>query len=483
MAALPVLLTASAPTLSNAAFIHAFRELLQDGARPLTYFGEHLPSGVQLTVVLQDAGGLRVLRGEAATDAQLPALTVQFPQLQIFEREIHEQTGLAMPGHPWLKPVRSPVAPMGTYPFFRVEGKEVHEVAVGPIHAGVIEPGHFRFMCLGELVHHLEIQLGYQHRGIEGLLLRRPLAHAPALVETIAGDTSIGHLWAFCRAVEALAGVEVPVEAEIVRGIALELERVAMHLTGLSGMATDIGFLQGGTTWGRLRTTIINLSMQFCGSRFGRGWLRPGGVRFGIDAASAQKAPAILYNFQRDMNTVAALFTTSLSVNGRLHEVGTVTAEQAREMGLVGMTARASGLDLDLRTSLPGAAYERLPLPLTTQLTGDCWARALLRIAEIKHSIHWLQEALAVPGLVATPISAIGPLQPNALAVGVCEGWRGEVVHALQTDERGQLRHFKAQDPSLRNWFGLALALRGNEISDFPICNKSFDLSYCGNDL
>ncbi len=480
----PYLVASSLTPLSHGAFVHALRERLDAGARALTYFGAPLADGViELTALLQDDQGLAVLRGHATGDAGLPALTVQFPQLHIFEREIHEQTGLPMPGHPWLKPVRSPVAPMGAYPFFQMAGKEVHEVAVGPIHAGVIEPGHFRFMCLGEQVHHLEIQLGFQHRGIEALVLQRPLAHAPALVETIAGDTSIGHTWAFCRALEAMAGVTVPDEVEIVRAIALELERVAMHLTGLSGIATDIGFLQGGTTWGRLRTTIINLSMQLCGSRFGRGWLRPGGVRFGIDAETARRIPDVLAQFQRDMRTVSALFETSLSVAGRLHEVGTVTAETARELGLVGMVARASSLDLDQRVALPGRAYTRLPMPHAKQLTGDVWARAGLRIDEIGRSVVWLQQALAVPGLDAPPLQAIGPLPPDTLAIGVCEGWRGETIHALQTDANGNLRHFKAQDPSLRNWFGLAVALRGNDISDFPICNKSFDLSYCGSDL
>ncbi len=484
MPASPYLLAAALVPQTHAEFVHALRERLQDGARALTYFGEKLADGtVELTALLQDATGLSVLRGHAPADAQVPALTVQFPQLHIFEREIHEQTGLAMPGHPWLKPVRSPVAPMGSYPFFQMEGKEVHEVAVGPIHAGVIEPGHFRFMCLGEQVHHLEIQLGFQHRGIEELVVQRPLAHAVTLVETIAGDTSVGHTWAFCRALEALAGVEVPVEVEIVRGIALELERVAMHLTGLSGIATDIGFLQGGTTWGRLRTTLINLSMQLCGSRFGRGWLRPGGVRFGVHSEDAQRLPTVLGQFQRDMNTITALFQTSLSVAGRLHEVGTVTADQAKELGLVGMAARASGLDLDMRIALPGAAFERLPVALSKQLTGDCWARAGLRIDEIARSIAWIQRALAVPGIDQVPLQPLGALPPDALAIGICEGWRGETIHALQTDGQGKLRHFKAQDPSLRNWFGLAHALRGNEISDFPICNKSFDLSYCGNDL
>lgn len=457
---------------------------LQHGARPVSYFARRLAAGdVELTAVIQDSAGVSVLRGLATDLTDRESLTPRFPALHIFEREIFEQTALPMPGHPWLKPVRSPVEPMDAYPFFDMVGKEIHQVAVGPIHAGVIEPGHFRFHCHGETVHHLEIQLGYQHRGIETLVLQRPLAHAPALVESIAGDTVIGHSWAFCRALEALANLTMPDPVELVRGVALELERIAMHLSGLSGIATDIGFLQGSTTWGRLRTSIINMSMLLCGSRFGRGWLRPGGVRFGIAPDVAQRCLAQLQQFERDMAVMVELFHTSLTVNGRLHDVGTVTAEMADQMGLVGMAARSSGLPLDLRTTLPGPAFRLLPIQAATVNSGDCWARAELRIVEIGFSLEWLRQALQQPHLDDTPLQAIGPLAPNALGIGLCEAWRGEVLHTLQTDGEGQVCHFKAQDPSLRNWFGLAQALRGNEISDFPICNKSFDLSYCGSDL
>nr|WP_293275512.1 hypothetical protein [Nannocystis sp.] len=196
----------------------------------------------------------------------------------MFEREIHEQHGIGFKRHPWLKPVRfegKNLGRMNDYAFFHIEGKEVHEVNVGPIHAGVIEPGAFRFSCHGEVVYHLEIHNGYQHRGVERLLLERPLAHLPALVERIAGDSSIAYAWAHASAIEALAGVTVDPTVEQNRAVGLELERIAMHLVGLSGLTTDIGFLQGSSTYGRIRTAAINASMRVCGSRFGRDWLRP----------------------------------------------------------------------------------------------------------------------------------------------------------------------------------------------------------------
>ena len=256
---------------------------LEAGGRMVTLFGRSDGDEVVVTAVLQSAGaGMNVLRARAPRGARYASLTPRFPAAQMFERELWEQTGVVPEGHPWLKPVRFEGARqqrMDEYPFFTVRGQEVHEVGVGPIHASVIEPGHFRFVCHGERVMHLEIQLGYQHRGVETLLLRRPPLALTSLVESIAGDSSIAYAWAYCDAVETLAGTRVGPEAERVRGVALEMERIAMHLVGLTGLATDIAFLQGGATYGRLRTAIINATMRICGSRFGRGWLRPGGER------------------------------------------------------------------------------------------------------------------------------------------------------------------------------------------------------------
>jgi Ni,Fe-hydrogenase III large subunit len=408
------------------------------------------------------------------------------PALHAFERELFEQHGVKPHDHPWLKPVRFPrpgPGAMAAYPFYALEGKDVHEVAVGPIHAGVIEPGHFRFMCLGETVHHLEIQLGYQHRGVEALLLQRdPRALAP-LVETVAGDASVAHAWAYADAVEALAGAEGPAARDAGRGIGLELERIGMHLAGLSGLANDVAFLQGASTYGRLRTTVINTSLLACGSRFGRGWVRPGEVRAPLDAGVAAGIRAALDLLERDVRLIDDRMLDSASVRHRLEGVGVLTREQALELGLVGAAARASGVALDLRARLPGRRYQRLPVTPVVEAGGDCWARALVRMREIGESTRWIRAALDAGPEAARARAPLGPLAPATLAVGVCEGWRGEVVHALETDAAGRLRHYKVQDPSLRNWHGLALAVRGNDVSDFPICNKSFDLSYCGHDL
>ncbi|MBS1148877.1 MAG: hycE [Myxococcaceae bacterium] len=468
-------------TCRKEAFFERLRAQLSEGARLVGYYGRPADDSGQvvITAVLSANGKLSVLRTGLSRPHSHRALSAELPAFQIFERELHEQYGLRLHEHPWLKPVRSD-AP---YPFYSLKGKEVHEVAVGPIHAGVIEPGHFRFMCLGEVVHHLEIQLGYQHRGVEALLLKKdPRALGP-LVETIAGDTSVAHAWAYCEALEALAGVTTSFEAQVSRAIGLELERIAMHLASLAGMATDIAFLQGGTTYGRLRTTAINSSMLACGSRFGRGWVRPGGAWAKLESGQQATLRANLKLLKDDLAIINPHLLGARSVQHRLKGIGRVTREQAIELGIVGVAARASGIEVDARADLPGPVHLRYGIRGVIENSGDCWARAVVRIREIDESLRWLEEVLDAFPTCSPDAARVGALKPDTLAVAVCEGWRGEVVHCLETDAAGGLRHYKVQDPSLRNWFALALSLRENEISDFPICNKSFDLSYCGNDL
>jgi Ni,Fe-hydrogenase III large subunit len=273
------------------------------------------------------------------------------------------------------------------------------------------------------------------------------------------------------------------VEPNVSRAVGLELERIGMHLAGLSGLATDIAFLQGAATYGRLRTTVINTTMLVCGSRFGRGWVRPGAVRFGWDQETARTIASNLDLVARDVAEVNELFLSAASVRHRLQGVGVVSRASATEIGLVGMAARASGVDVDVRTRLFAEPYASAPIPSVVEPSGDCWARGVVRIREIGRSLAWLKAILERHPSLARERTSLGALAPGMLAVAVREGWRGEVVHAIETDAAGRLRNYRVQDPSLRNWHGLALAVRENAISDFPICNKSFDLSYCGNDL
>jgi Ni,Fe-hydrogenase III large subunit len=293
----------------------------------------------------------------------------------------------------------------------------------------------------------------------------------------------VAHVVAFCRAWEALCGVASRPEVEAVRGIAVELERIAMHLVGVGGLATDVAFLPGASTYGRLRTSVINLSMRLCGSRFGRSWFRPGELRFPFGPKQKADIRDTLRLVQQDIALINNLFLKSSSVRHRLETTGTLPASLARDIGLVGMAGRASGLPSDLRHELRSGVYEVHPIPLVTETAGDCLARAMIRIREMDESLAWILRVIeTTPDVEADPKATLTP-RANAGVVSFEEGWRGEVMHAIHTDAGGRIAHYKVQDPSLRNWFGLALAVRDNAISDFPICNKSFDLSYCGNDL
>jgi Ni,Fe-hydrogenase III large subunit len=293
----------------------------------------------------------------------------------------------------------------------------------------------------------------------------------------------VGHAWAYCAAIETLAECELGLDVDMGRAVALELERVGMHLAGLSGLSADIGLLQGATTYGRLRTTAINTMMRLGGSRFGRGALRPGGVRLRLSPELAREVAANIGLLQRDLAPINELFLSARTVQHRLRGVGTLTAAQASELGVVGLAARASGLPIDMRRLTRAGAYQWRLIEPVVQPDGDCWSRAKVRIEELDASLAWIAATLEYCADGQRPLRALGEIAPDRLAIAVVEGFRGEIVHCLETGAKGELRHYKVQDPSFRNWMGLALAMRGNEISDFPICNKSFDLSYAGHDL
>ncbi|MBI5770247.1 MAG: NADH-quinone oxidoreductase subunit C [Verrucomicrobia bacterium] len=485
---------AALPEWPAAEFVRATAAELDRGARLCAWFGVPGDAGTHLVAIIAfDADNTLAAARSAPFAGHYPSLTATHPQAHLFEREVWEQHGLVPDGHPWLKPVRRTDA-AGTAPangeFFRVDGREIHEVAVGPVHAGIIEPGHFRFQCAGEEVLHLEIALGYQHRGAETGLAGGPHRATLSQIETVAGDTTIGHATAYASVLEALAGTEAPLRAQWLRALALELERLANHTGDLGALANDVAFLPTSAACGKIRGDFLNLTALLCGNRFGRGLVRPGGCHHDLEPARATTMLERLRVAVADTEQAAGWLWDAASVRARFENTGPVFAPQATALGLVGPPARACGLVRDVRYDHPAGWYRLAQAPVAVWPGGDVYARARVRWLELQRSGQFLLEQLATPPdgpiFEALPAPACPePVSraPDTLAVALVEGWRGEICHVALTDSAGKFRRYKITDPSFHNWTGLALALRGQAISDFPLCNKSFNLSYCGHDL
>ncbi|MGE0820964.1 MAG: NADH-quinone oxidoreductase subunit C [Candidatus Binatia bacterium] len=487
------------PVVSISEFRGAVLMGVAAGARLTALFGRpYAHDTVQCIAVLADGLTGNMSVSSTLIDDTYRALTPECPQAHWFEREIAEQWGIQPKGHPWLKPLRfhrsyrpgrdgwlalddeTPVP--GVTNFFQVQGGEVHEVAVGPVHAGIIEPGHFRFQCHGEQVLHLEISLGYQHRGVERALIGGPGKRMIHQMETLAGDTSVGHATTYCQVLETFAKCQVPARAQALRGIALELERLANHTGDLGALAGDVGYLPTASYCGRIRGDFLNMTALICGNRFGRNLIRPGGVGFDLDSARVDQLLGRLESAFNDVTEAVQLLWDSSSVQARFAETGVISRVTCEELGLVGPPARACGVERDVRHEFPAGIFQFAHIPVATWHSGDVFARAYVRWLEIQRSIAFVGEQLsALPdGAVRTMPEE---LPPDHLVVSCVEGWRGEIFHIAGTDSEGRFAFYKVIDPSFHNWIGLAMALRNQQLSDFPLCNKSFNLSYCGHDL
>ncbi|ABR56518.1 hydrogenase, component E-formate hydrogenlyase subunit 5-like protein [Methanococcus aeolicus Nankai-3] len=428
-------------------------------------------------------------------------------KFQMFEREIAEQYGIVPKNHPWLKSVRyhknykgapdvfgnNYTAPIpGNYPFYEVGGEEIHQVAVGPVHAGIIEPGHFRFNCIGETILSLEIQHGYQHRGIEKQILNCKKEVLPLIIESIAGDTVIGNSICFSEAIEWLSNCNYEANEPLYnyRRLLLEIERIANHIGTMGGLAGDVGYIPTASYYGRIRGDFLNMFVLICGNRFGRSSVRPFGAPFKLSDDHIKELIKRFEQLKKEVIDVGNLMLDNPEVLGRFDYTGIVDTKTAKLIGLVGPAGRASGIKYDVRKSFSKAKniYNR-GIGLVARKDGAVSSRAKTYFYETLDSIEFCIELLKVADFQindsADKLEKIEKtvLKPNSFIITMEEAWRGELSHCIITDENGNIIRYKIKDPSFHNWTALELVVRNEGIYDFPLCNKSFNLSYCGFDL
>jgi Ni,Fe-hydrogenase III large subunit/Ni,Fe-hydrogenase III component G len=432
---------------------------------------------------------------------EFTSLTNAVPAVNWQEREIQDLFGLKLVGHPnprrcalhddWpnVHPLRKDFALRTQLPPFSgarhhfrpVEGEGVFQVPVGPVHAGIIEPGHFLFSVAGEPVLYLQIRLFYTHKGTEKLFEELPVRHGVQLAESISGDSSFAHATAFCHAVERACGVVVPARAAALRTACLELERLYNHVADIGAIATDVAFVVANMHAMRLKEDVLRLNEQLTGSRLLRGMACLGGVRRDWEREHQDQIARFLAAWAPPFNALVDLILSSSSTLDRLETTGTLTSQTAHDLGVVGLAGRASGFNGDLRRDFPHAAYGRLKFNVPVYQESDVQRRLLVRVDEVRQSLSIISQILSdLPG---GPIRASLPPWPeDQTALGFAEGWRGEVFHWVRTAKGGRLARCKIKDPSLQNWPALSEAILDNIVPDFPVVNKSFNLSYSGTD-
>src|SRR5712692_9480270 len=436
-----------------------------------------------------------------AQDPRFPSLASDLPAVNWQEREIQDWFGLEAEGHPnprrvalhdhWpdVHPLRKDFSVNTVLPAFEGErhvyrptlGEGVFQIPVGPVHAGIIEPGHFNFAVAGEPILYLQLRMFYTHKGTEKLFEQIPLPNAVFLAESVSGDSAFSHATAFCQAVEKAGGTEVPFRAEVMRTILLELERVYNHIADIGAIATDVGFVIANAHAGRVREMVLALNEELTGSRLLRAMVCFGGVRRDWTPEQLNLLRNTVETVEREFRDLVALIKSSDSTRDRLERTGFLHPEKARALGIVGVGGRASGIDLDVRRDHPYAAYPHFSWRVPVYQEGDVLHRMQVRIDEVFESFAIIRAAQArLPG---------GPhrvpcrtVEPGRCALSAVEGWRGEIIYWLRMGAGNRLERCKVKDPSINNWPAVVEAVGGNIIADFPVINKSFNLSYSGTD-
>lgn len=460
--------------------------------------------GVYYAFAVKNAKAIVNLRtyitGDAAT---LPTISCEIPSASLFEREIADMFGISFEGHPdkrelvfhgnWpegLHPLRKefnaaekPAFTNRKQEFLRIEGTGVYEIPVGPVHAGIIEPGHFRFSVAGEPIINLEAKLYYVHKGIEKLAENQSFEKVLFLSERISGDETVSNSLAYCQALEKLTGThELPERALYTRTVLCELERILSHMGDIGGICTDVAYGFAAYQFTMMRRWCQAFNEQLTGSRYLRSSIKPGGVRKDFISGNEKLILEHLNKLEAEFRETVNIIKENSMFIDRVENTGVIKPEIASDLNAVGPAGRCAGLERDVRRDFPYAAYDKLGFKLVLHKNGDVNCRLNLKIEELFEAIRLIRQAVEImtEGAISIPT---GDAKPYSHAFGLTEAPRGENCHWLMAGENNTVFRYKIRTPSFLNWPVVCHAVRGNTVPDFPLINKSFNLSYSGNDL
>ncbi len=469
-------------------------------------WGEELGEQIRLNALFEHNGNYLLLRtAVSAGQPELPSQACYFPAADRSERHTRDMLGVIFTDHPdprrwtrhqaWEKdqfPLRkafsAAAAPAGTtpadkdYPFVKAQGASVYEIPVGPVHAGIIEPGHFRFQAVGETILNLEERLGYVHKGIEKIAEGRDPEGLARLAGRVSGDTTVGHAWAACQAMERAAGMDIPPRAVYLRAILAERERIANHLGDMGAICNDVAFTFAHYQFARLREIMLRSNRDIFGHRLLMDRIIPGGVVMDLPPQAITRLDEELTRLGKELDELLTIIDRNTSLGDRIYTTGVLSKETARAMGCLGYVGRSSGQDYDVRRHAPYPPYDRLTVKTPVEEEGDVGSRFWIRYKEIRVAMRLLR--ILQGRLPAGEIHAqFSPVEEGAEGVGIVEGWRGEVIAYVRFGAQGKVDRYYPRDPSWLNWPALERIVLENIVPDFPVCNKSVNGSYSGVDL
>ena len=479
---------------------------LKQNLRWVAGWAEHAETVFIVNACFEKAGVYVLLRTRINTNnPKLPSQATVYPAANRSERHTQDLFGISFAEHPdnrrWIRhqawgkhsyPLRKDFSVQGepqaitppdmNYPFVKAHGAGVYEIPVGPVHAGIIEPGHFRFLAVGELILNLEERLGYVHKGIEKIAEGRTPDSLARLAGRISGDTTVGHCWAACRAMEQAAGITIPPRAALIRGILAERERVANHLGDMGAICNDVAFVFAQMQFTRLRELWLRTHATVFGHRLLMDRIVPGGVICDLSETACTLIKQEMLQLKNELSEVMPAIDLNSSLEDRLYTAGYLSPETAAAFGTLGYVGRASGQDFDVRRDAPYSPYDQVTFKVALEDKGDIASRFWVRYKEINAALKLIDqfiEQLAEGDLLAdwqTPPA-------GSEALGIVEGWRGEITTYVRFDDDNKIARFYPRDPSILNWPALEKLTLNNIVPDFPVCNKSLNGSYSGNDL